>query len=373
MLLLNKKTIFKKVVLASFLAITLISVAIGAIKHVQSQVNAVTEDGASVRISKGESIKYGQGWATSVFSVTTGGQNITGYCANPSKKSLEGTFPAIKLPDTENNRLIRLMIYVSTVDNSITRPIMNDLFSSISDADKRYAYSHAVIGAIYANDYHRLSSSDQSMVNGIITKLRNLISSDANAWVIAKNYQLYTIDRSGTAYADNGEYQDIMWAENDYKAGNIKVQKRDSVTHTATPQGGASLQGITFSVYNNSGSRIYSQQTNQFYDNGALVASGTTDASGVATFSNLPAGTYSVKETGTNTSYDLTATASQGVTISTNGETKTVTFELPASALAFVGADGRWRLEGGEFRLSCGGLSALLTCSETKVWDTPNI
>ena len=55
------------------------------------------------------------------------------------------------------------------------------------------------------------------------------------------------------------------------------------------------------------------------------------------------------------------------------GETKTVTFELPASALAFVGADGRWRLEQGDFRLSCGGLSALLTCTETKVWDTPNI
>ena len=55
------------------------------------------------------------------------------------------------------------------------------------------------------------------------------------------------------------------------------------------------------------------------------------------------------------------------------GETKTVTFELPASALAFVGADGRWRLEKGDFRLSCGGLSALLTCTETKVWDTPNI
>lgn len=55
------------------------------------------------------------------------------------------------------------------------------------------------------------------------------------------------------------------------------------------------------------------------------------------------------------------------------GETKTVTFELPACDLAFVGADGHWHLEQGDFRLSCGGLSALLTCTETKVWDTPNI
>lgn len=55
------------------------------------------------------------------------------------------------------------------------------------------------------------------------------------------------------------------------------------------------------------------------------------------------------------------------------GETKTVEFELPASALAFVGADGRWRLEKGDFRLSCGGLGLMVNCTETKVWETPNI
>ena len=55
------------------------------------------------------------------------------------------------------------------------------------------------------------------------------------------------------------------------------------------------------------------------------------------------------------------------------GETKTVTFEVPASELAFVGADGKWRLEKGDFRLSCGGLGALVNCTETKVWETPNI
>ena len=55
------------------------------------------------------------------------------------------------------------------------------------------------------------------------------------------------------------------------------------------------------------------------------------------------------------------------------GETKTVSFELPASDLAFVGADGRWRLEKGDFRLSCGGQAAMVRCTETKVWETPNI
>ena len=55
------------------------------------------------------------------------------------------------------------------------------------------------------------------------------------------------------------------------------------------------------------------------------------------------------------------------------GESQEVTFEIPASSLAFVGRDGRWRIEEGDFRISCGGLSALVHCAETKVWNTPNI
>lgn len=54
------------------------------------------------------------------------------------------------------------------------------------------------------------------------------------------------------------------------------------------------------------------------------------------------------------------------------GESREVCFELPASALAFVGADGHWRLEEGGFRISVGGLGQMVTCTETKVWDTPN-
>jgi beta-glucosidase len=55
------------------------------------------------------------------------------------------------------------------------------------------------------------------------------------------------------------------------------------------------------------------------------------------------------------------------------GETKTVSFTVPAYELAFVGADGKWRLEEGDFRLSCGGQSVMIRCSATKVWNTPNI
>ncbi len=55
------------------------------------------------------------------------------------------------------------------------------------------------------------------------------------------------------------------------------------------------------------------------------------------------------------------------------GETKTVTFRLPAKDLAFVGADCKWVLEEGEFRISCGGQSTVINCTSTHKWDTPNI
>ena len=55
------------------------------------------------------------------------------------------------------------------------------------------------------------------------------------------------------------------------------------------------------------------------------------------------------------------------------GETKTVTFSLPAKSLAFVGADGRWTLEEGDFVLKVGNQSVGIACTQTKIWDEPNI
>ena len=51
------------------------------------------------------------------------------------------------------------------------------------------------------------------------------------------------------------------------------------------------------------------------------------------------------------------------------GEVKTVTFRLPANDLAFVGADGRWILEEGDFVLKVGNQTANVVCTETTNWD----
>ena len=55
------------------------------------------------------------------------------------------------------------------------------------------------------------------------------------------------------------------------------------------------------------------------------------------------------------------------------GETKTVTFRLPAKSMAFVGADCRWTLEEGDFVLRVGRLEQKVVCTKTKIWDEPNI
>ena len=54
------------------------------------------------------------------------------------------------------------------------------------------------------------------------------------------------------------------------------------------------------------------------------------------------------------------------------GETKTVTLKLKGSDMAFVGYDGKWRLEEGDFKFKAGDQWIDLKCSETKVWETPN-
>lgn len=54
------------------------------------------------------------------------------------------------------------------------------------------------------------------------------------------------------------------------------------------------------------------------------------------------------------------------------GETKTVTFDLKADDLAFVGWDGKWRLEEGDFKLMIADQSADIHCTDTYLWKSAN-
>ncbi len=54
------------------------------------------------------------------------------------------------------------------------------------------------------------------------------------------------------------------------------------------------------------------------------------------------------------------------------GQTKTVTFTIPASDLAFVDYNGKWVLEAGDFKLIVGDETTDITCTSTRKYTTPN-
>lgn len=54
------------------------------------------------------------------------------------------------------------------------------------------------------------------------------------------------------------------------------------------------------------------------------------------------------------------------------GQTRTVRLTIPASDLAYVGADGRWVLERGDFTLRVADSPATITCTATHDYPTPN-
>ena len=127
----------------------------------------------------------------------------------------------------------------------------------------------------------------------------------------------YTVDGSqlvGDTYTL--EVDDLT---EDVQRGGLTIQKLDSETGT-TPQGDASLEGISFEIVNNS--------TNPVVVNDNTAAPGqvamtiTTNAVGVATTGEnaLPYGEYTVREVSTNDSMLQTFTEEISVTIDEDGE-----------------------------------------------------
>lgn len=54
------------------------------------------------------------------------------------------------------------------------------------------------------------------------------------------------------------------------------------------------------------------------------------------------------------------------------GQTVTMTLRVKGSDLAFVGYDGKWVLEAGDFRIQAGTEVLTVTCTTDKRWSTPN-
>ena len=102
------------------------------------------------------------------------------------------------------------------------------------------------------------------------------------------------------------------------KRGGVSVQKLDSETGKA-PQGGASLEGIAFSIINDNENAV--KVDGNTYAKGETVKVITTDAKGFATTGSdtLPYGDYIIRETKTNGSY-LNTSAEMRVQVREDGK-----------------------------------------------------
>lgn len=102
------------------------------------------------------------------------------------------------------------------------------------------------------------------------------------------------------------------------KRGGVSVQKLDSETGK-TPQGGASLEGIAFSIINDNENTV--KVDGKTYAKGETVKVITTDAKGFATTGadTLPYGDYIIRETKTNGSY-LNTSAEMRVQVREDGK-----------------------------------------------------
>ncbi|WP_449316710.1 VaFE repeat-containing surface-anchored protein [Rubneribacter sp.] len=88
--------------------------------------------------------------------------------------------------------------------------------------------------------------------------------------------------------------------------GGVSVQKRDTETGTI-PQGGGTLEGITFSIINDNGNSVI--VGGKEYASGETVTTIVTDEKGRAATADdaLPYGSYIIRETATNDAYLITA------------------------------------------------------------------
>ena len=127
----------------------------------------------------------------------------------------------------------------------------------------------------------------------------------------------YTVDGNQlTGYVYELEVDDLT---EDIQRGGLTIQELDSETG-ATPQGDASLEGISFEIVNNSQNAVVVNGNTA--QPGQVAMTITTNSAGVATTGEnaLPYGEYTVREVSTNDSMLQTFTEEISVTIDSDGE-----------------------------------------------------
>lgn len=351
MFTLSKTRIMKRSLLALTLFISIAAGVFVAAKNIKLFEANAANSRVTVSWTEDDWVywKPDSGFGTPKLTITPG--NYLAYCVDPATPAPSGEFDTTTFSG-KNEDYIKMAIYIASANTTTTNNVMNTWFNlnnisthwqsttdqypnvTTSEGMKnfRYIFMHIVVGYLYHEGETEIENKiatyvyddekDKSLFNNIISTIKGYVDNKVDIWLMAQNYKLFNIVKPV-----GQNIQNIVWIENDPESGSIKVQKCDKETGSCTkPQGAAGFSGIKFEVYNASGSRIYVPSKNQFYDNNALITSGTTGADGSVTFSGLPTNTlYRVIEAATNNSYLLTATP-QTTTITADGSTNNLNF-----------------------------------------------
>lgn len=102
--------------------------------------------------------------------------------------------------------------------------------------------------------------------------------------------------------------------------GGVKIQKFDNETSMSTSQGGATFNGTTYEIVNNTGEMVYVD--GKAYNDGTVVKTLVADSGGYVETLNdlLPYGDYAIREIKAPVGYLLEGVLNQTFTITTNGQ-----------------------------------------------------
>ena len=323
-------------------------------KTKETVVGALTASGERVHVKRDEivgDIFYSSpDHATVIFEVTNQSrQTFRGFCRNPNMRGPDkqsNPLYASVFSSDEKANITKLMAYLVNENNNVSNAARAEVFRTnngmspggkdLSNGNIQYGFAHAVMGYVWESGTDELLAVDEPFVATLATRVKNLIDTDSDVWVLAKNYLLYGLNgypRAATAseIAADPEaatgYQDVVWIEGPIEPkGNLKIKKcmKGTGNECLAPRSGTNFNGIKFEVYNNTGAKIY--YNNTFYANGAKVTDGIlANGNTELTFSSLPVGSYKVKEVNGNTWYDVDTTSERNGTVTENG-TVAVTF-----------------------------------------------
>lgn len=260
--------------------------------------------GDTVYISRGEAIYYAY-YQTYKYTATVNGQDYLCFCAEPSQSSTTGYYTVSKIDGNTlgGRRLLAAML------RGWGGPLYNEgWFSDNLSDNHRYAFTHALIGAIYSGDTKGLPQNIVEWTQIVITENDQLLA-DPNSELsqVIDDYTVYV------AYNDAG--QDMVWMERNSDT-IIHLTKTSTNPGITNGNGSYSLAGAVYGIYSDASCT-------------QLVTTITTDAGGKGTSETISQDDYWLKEITPSPGYQLDGEV-YPVTADTTEVNANVT-EVPAS------------------------------------------